>query len=82
MVTNIIKIYTTVFEDIKYLFFLGKLNHKNLTRMDRAELGKQFLNQFQSTLFFSKLEDGSATEKADLLRRTMMELKVANNVNL
>lgn len=50
--------------------------------MDRAELGKQFLNQFQSTLFSSKLDDGTATEKADILRRTLMELKVANNVNL
>ena len=44
--------------------------------MEKKE--KQFLHQFQSIIFSSKLEDGTASEKADILRRALIELKLAS----
>ena len=41
-----------------------------------------FLHQFQSIVFSNKLAEGTATEKADILRRALMELKNANTNKL
>jgi len=46
--------------------------------MESKKTGDHFLHQFQSIVFSNKLEGGTATEKADILRRALMELKMAN----
>lgn len=46
--------------------------------MDSKERENLFLHQFQTILFSSKLENGTAAEKADLLRRALMEMKLAS----
>lgn len=50
--------------------------------MESKKTGDHFLHQFQSIVFSSKLEGGTATEKADIMRRALMELKMANTNKL
>lgn len=50
--------------------------------MENKEKEHHFLHQFQSILFSSQLENGSAAEKADVLRRALVELKLANKNNV